>query len=152
MHQPEGLGTANGNSSGEGSDGEAGVQGAAVQKGEVAEASALTGKPREADVLMHCLPVCAPYSVMQGYKYKLKLVPGSLKRGKASKQALEIFSKLPICTGPEKELMRILTDAERVSSILGSVSIMAASAKKNGGSKKKGGKRKVSNKRADRRK
>ena len=33
----------------------------------------LTGEPRPDDVLLFAVPVCAPYSALQGYKYKLKL-------------------------------------------------------------------------------
>jgi hypothetical protein len=37
----------------------------------------LTGAPRPDDVLLFAVPVCAPYSALQGYKYKLKLTPGT---------------------------------------------------------------------------
>ena len=50
------------------------------------EIDALTGVPRAGDVLLHALPVCAPYSVLQGYKYKLKIIPGTQRKGKAAKQ------------------------------------------------------------------
>ena len=50
-----------------------------------------TGIPLEKDELIHCIPVCAPWSVLQKYKYKAKLLPGSQKRGKAAKSAEALF-------------------------------------------------------------
>ncbi len=36
----------------------------------------LTGLPRPDDVLLFAVPVCAPYSTLQSYKLKVKLIPG----------------------------------------------------------------------------
>lgn len=57
------------------------------------ELNKLTGKPLEDDVLLHAIPVCAPYSSLSLYKYRVKLTPGSQKRGKASKQCIDMFLK-----------------------------------------------------------
>ena len=43
---------------------------------------ALTGAPLPEDVLIFAIPVCAPYSAMSAFKYRVKLVPGTGKRGK----------------------------------------------------------------------
>ena len=50
----------------------------------------LTGCPKPGDVLLAAIPVCAPYSVLSSYTYRVKLVPGTLKKGKAYKQAVEM--------------------------------------------------------------
>lgn len=52
------------------------------------EIDTLTGKPRPADIMLHALPVCAPYSALQSYKYRVKLSPGSQRKGKAGKQVV----------------------------------------------------------------
>lgn len=44
------------------------------------------GAPREGETLEGALPVCAPYQVLAAYKYKVKLTPGSQKKGKAARQ------------------------------------------------------------------
>jgi NFACT protein C-terminal domain len=49
-------------------------------------APAPQGVPRDDDVILYALPVCAPYAVLAGYRYKAKLTPGSQKRGKAARQ------------------------------------------------------------------
>jgi hypothetical protein len=46
----------------------------------------LTGCPRPVDILLAAVPMCAPYPVLAAYKHKVKLVPGTLKKGKAGKQ------------------------------------------------------------------
>lgn len=47
----------------------------------------LQGIPRDEDGVLHALAVCAPYPVLAGYRYKVKLTPGGQKRGKAARQA-----------------------------------------------------------------
>ena len=44
------------------------------------ELHSLTGKPSATDVLLYCVAVCAPYSALTDYKYKVKLIPGTSKR------------------------------------------------------------------------
>lgn len=51
----------------------------------------LTGKPVPTDILQFAVPVCAPYGALQKYKYKVKLIPGSLKKGKAVKSVVSYF-------------------------------------------------------------
>lgn len=51
----------------------------------------LTGQPDPADILLNAIPVCAPWSALQRFKYKVKLIPGSMKKGKATKSALGAF-------------------------------------------------------------
>ncbi|KAJ0391869.1 hypothetical protein P43SY_011914 [Pythium insidiosum] len=50
---------------------------------------AFTGSPLPQDLLLHAMPMCAPYSSLLRHKYKVKLTPGSVKKGKAAKTALE---------------------------------------------------------------
>lgn len=50
------------------------------------EIDALTGQPVQTDILHHALPMVAPISSIQSYKYRLKLTPGSQRRGKAARQ------------------------------------------------------------------
>jgi hypothetical protein len=44
----------------------------------------LTGSPLPEDNLLFAVPVCAPYISLQKYKYKVKLTPGSTKKGKGT--------------------------------------------------------------------
>lgn len=42
----------------------------------------MTPNPLPEDIIHFAIPVCAPYTSLQKYKYKVKLTPGTLKRGK----------------------------------------------------------------------
>ncbi len=36
------------------------------------------------DILLYAVPVCGPYTAMSNYKFKVKLTPGSQKKGKGA--------------------------------------------------------------------
>lgn len=42
----------------------------------------LTGCPLQEDTVFYIVPVCAPLPSIISYKYKVKLLPGPLKKGK----------------------------------------------------------------------
>ncbi|GMP57207.1 hypothetical protein CsSME_00021384 [Camellia sinensis var. sinensis] len=86
----------------------------------------LTGNPLPNDILLYAVPVCGPYSALQSYKYRVKIVPGTAKKGKAAKMAMNLFSHIPEVTNREKELMKACTDPELVAAIVGNVKITAA--------------------------
>ncbi|CAK7326283.1 unnamed protein product [Dovyalis caffra] len=86
----------------------------------------LTGNPQPSDILLYAVPVCGPYSAVQSYKYRVKVIPGTVKKGKAAKTALNLFSHMPEATSREKELMKACTDPELVAAIVGNVKITAA--------------------------
>ncbi|RKF62756.1 Ribosome quality control complex subunit 2 [Erysiphe neolycopersici] len=48
----------------------------------------LFGRPMKGDKIVEAIPVCAPLSAMKDYKYKIKIQPGSVKRGKIAKEIL----------------------------------------------------------------
>jgi hypothetical protein len=39
------------------------------------------------------VPVCAPWSIIRNYSYRVKLVPGGQKKGKLSKSVVSIISQ-----------------------------------------------------------
>lgn len=86
----------------------------------------LTGNPLPNDILLYAVPVCCPYNAVQSYKYHVKLVPGTVKRGKAAKTAMNLFSHMPEAMSREKELMKACTDPELVAAIMGNVKITSA--------------------------
>lgn len=56
---------------------------ASVGTAEVSTLETLTGLPTPEDTLLYAVPFCAPFSAVQKYKYKAKLIPGTQKRGKS---------------------------------------------------------------------
>jgi len=90
------------------------------------ELDSLTGCPRSDDVLLYAVPVCGPYSALASYKLKVKLTPGTLKKGKAAKQALELLVRGGEVLPRERDLMRAVPDAELVACMVGTVKISAS--------------------------
>jgi predicted ribosome quality control (RQC) complex YloA/Tae2 family protein len=92
----------------------------------------LTGQPTSTDTLLSCIPVCAPWITLQKYKYKLKLLPGSLKRGKAAQQATVSFSamaKKQFKSEVEENLIKSIPDQEWINSMMAKVKIVSTDKK-----------------------
>jgi hypothetical protein len=68
---------------------------------DVNEIDKLTGQPkpkgklsiskRVLDQILFCIPMLAPYTTINTFKYKAKVQPGTLKRGRAQKQIRSLF-------------------------------------------------------------
>ncbi|XP_076305405.1 ribosome quality control complex subunit NEMF-like [Tachypleus tridentatus] len=89
----------------------------------------LTGIPVPDDTLLFALPVCAPYTAMQNYKFKVKVLPGTGKRGKAAKTALHSFLQDKI-TARERDLLKSVKDQDISRNLPGKVKLIAASSAK----------------------
>ncbi|XP_025246949.1 nuclear export mediator factor NEMF isoform X2 [Theropithecus gelada] len=85
----------------------------------------LTGQPHPEDVLLFAIPICAPYTTMTNYKYKVKLTPGVQKKGKAAKTALNSFMHSKEATAREKDLFRSVKDTDLSRNIPGKVKVSA---------------------------
>ncbi|KAL3872530.1 hypothetical protein ACJMK2_035753 [Sinanodonta woodiana] len=86
----------------------------------------LTGIPHPDDELLYAVPVCAPYTCLTHYKYKAKLLPGSTKKGKAAKVALNMFVHDKQASSREKDLLKILKDVDISRNFPGKVKVAAA--------------------------
>ncbi|NWS65905.1 NEMF factor, partial [Crotophaga sulcirostris] len=85
----------------------------------------LTGQPHPEDLLLFAVPICAPYTAMTNYKYKVKLTPGTQKKGKAAKIALHNFMQSKEATAREKDLFRSVKDTDLSRNIPGKVKVSA---------------------------
>lgn len=92
--------------------------------------NSLTGCPCAEDTLLFAVPVCGPYSSLLSYKYKVKIIPGSNRRGKAAKTTLQIFMHEKSATSREKDLLRSVKDQDISRNLPGKIKIAAASYKK----------------------
>ncbi|TLD18360.1 hypothetical protein E2P81_ATG12155 [Venturia nashicola] len=72
---------------------------------------AFIGRPLPGDELLSAIPICAPWASLSTYKYKAKLQPGSVKKGKAVN---EILSKWQLATKHPKALDKTSTDVEKI--------------------------------------
>lgn len=87
--------------------------------------TSLSGQPHPEDVLLFAVPVCAPYTALSNYKHKVKLTPGSQKKGKAARTALLSFIKAKDATSREKDLFRSVKDADLSRNMPGKVKVSA---------------------------
>ncbi|KAK4883945.1 hypothetical protein RN001_000216 [Aquatica leii] len=87
--------------------------------------NAFTGKPFFDDELLFAVPVIAPYNTLTSYKFKVKLTPGTGKRGKAAKTAINIFLKDRSTTPREKDLLRAVKEEQIARNLPGKVKLSA---------------------------
>ncbi|XP_041132215.1 nuclear export mediator factor NEMF-like [Polyodon spathula] len=85
----------------------------------------LTGQPHPEDVLLFAVPVCSPYTALTNYKYKVKLTPGTQKKGKAARTAVHSFMHARDATPREKDLFRSVKDTDLSRNIAGKVKVSA---------------------------
>ncbi|XP_012257148.2 ribosome quality control complex subunit NEMF homolog [Athalia rosae] len=85
----------------------------------------LTGKPVAEDELLFAVPVVAPYNTLNSYKFKVKMTPGTGKRGKASKTAVAMFLRDRATTPREKDLLKAVKDEVIARNLPGKVKISA---------------------------
>jgi len=72
---------------------------------------ALVGTPLPGDELLDAIPVCGPWPALGRVKYKVKLQPGSLKKGKAVR---EIFDRWKLEAGRKGVVDEKSQDTERM--------------------------------------
>ncbi|XP_064185844.1 ribosome quality control complex subunit NEMF-like isoform X2 [Anguilla rostrata] len=85
----------------------------------------LTGQPHSEDMLLFAVPVCGPYTALTNYKHKVKLTPGTQKKGKAARTAVFSFMKSKESTAREKDLFRSVKDTDLSRNIPGKVKVSA---------------------------
>ncbi|XP_005099828.1 nuclear export mediator factor Nemf [Aplysia californica] len=111
------------------SDGEKEEEGAAQDDMNIL--NSLTGLPVTEDELLFAIPMCAPYNAILSYKYKVKLMPGSTKKGKAVKTALNMFVHEKSASPREKDLLKIQKDVDLSRNVPGKVKVAAPNLHKN---------------------
>nr|CAD7463622.1 unnamed protein product [Timema tahoe] len=109
---------------GEDSDGGEGVEEVTVNT-DIDMLDSLTGLPLTEDELLFAVPVVAPYNVLLSYKFKVKLTPGTGKRGKAARTALNMFLKDRNTSSREKDLIRSVKDENLARNLPGKVKLSA---------------------------
>jgi predicted ribosome quality control (RQC) complex YloA/Tae2 family protein len=93
--------------------------------GELGYIDSIVGNPGPEEIVSGIIAAAAPFSVMQHYKYRVKLLPGTLKRGTAAKTAVSLMlsENRSLGTPRERDFIRSVTDTELNSTIPGRVRI-----------------------------
>ena len=118
----------------------------------------IAGIPVIDDELLFATPVVAPYNTMVilskvpmhkrtlhfvllnfqvNYKFKVKMTPGTGKRGKATKTALNIFVNDKTATQREKDLLKSVKDQDLARNLPGKVKLSAPQLHSKGNKKQK---------------
>jgi len=68
----------------------------------------------------------APYSTIQAYKYKVKLTPGTQKRGRVAKTIKDLFMKNAKDSKLETQFIKGLSDQEMTMALINGCKVTAA--------------------------
>lgn len=75
-----------------------------------------TEMPDESSSYLFAMPVCFPTSALSSAKFRVKLIPGNLKKGKAAKSVLSLLTNPSSCSVQQwKDLMRAVPENEMVA-------------------------------------
>lgn len=99
--------------------------------------NSLTAIPMAEDEILYAVPVCAPYTTMTNYRYKVKLTPGPGKKGKATKQAVSHFMADRDSSTRDKDLLRAVRDTDLSRNLPGKVKVSAPNMSKTKAKSKK---------------
>lgn len=61
---------------------------------------------------------------------QVKLVPGTQRKGKAAKQAVEVLTRAPECSTRERDLIKAVPDTDHTSAMIGNVKVAVAGLQK----------------------
>lgn len=86
----------------------------------------LVGKVHPEDKIENLVAMCAPYNALKDNRFKIKLVPGGLKKGKAARNILHFFINSGELSEVEKPLVRSVPEQELINALLGNVKLAGA--------------------------
>ena len=69
--------------------------------------------------------MCAPYNAIKQNRFKVKLVPGGLKKGKAARNIMQYFQQSDL-NEKQKILLRALPEQDLINAVIGNVKLAGA--------------------------
>lgn len=93
---------------------------------DISELDKLTGVPHRSDTLLFAIPMLAPYSTIQTYKYKVKVMPGTMKRGRVQKTIKDLFVKNAKESKLETQLIKSVPDTDMTMVLVNNCKVAAA--------------------------
>lgn len=96
------------------------------------EIDSLTGQPRDDDIFLFALPICAPYTCLKNYTYKVKLIPAgtTAKKGKVAKEAIGIMRSEARNLPMVEACIKAMDEADIGACLVGNCRIATGQAKK----------------------
>ena len=97
-----------------------------TENADVSEIDKLTGNPKATDELLFAVPMLAPYSTINTYKFKVKILPGTQKRGTEQKSIRQLFLAQSLKVAlQEQHMIKAVTDTEMTMALINSCRVMA---------------------------
>ena len=96
------------------------------ESSDISELDKLTGLPNRKDALLFCIPMLAPYQTIQAYKYKVKITPGTQKRGRVQKTIKDLFVKIAKESKTETQFIKSIPDQEMTMVLVNGCKVAAA--------------------------
>lgn len=93
---------------------------------DISELDKLTGLPNRKDTLLFGIPMLAPYSTIQSYKYKVKIMPGTQKRGRVQKTIKDLFVKIAKESKIETQQVKSIPDPDMTMVLVNNCKVAAA--------------------------
>ena len=87
-----------------------------------------TSQPSEEDVIVHAIPVCAPYAVLADYRYHVKLTAGKMKKGAIAKSVIEAWLKEKLMDS-ERRVIKAMTNDDMVTVIMNNSKVIISNTK-----------------------
>lgn len=84
-----------------------------------------TYNPKPNDEILEALPLCSAYMTLSKFKYKVKLLPGNLKRGKVWKTCQSLFDGVGPKSELERRALKGLPDVIAVNQLIGGCKVQA---------------------------
>ena len=82
------------------------------------------------DEPIHALPVCGPYPALASYNLRCKIIPGSMKRGKAAKLCSQMFGSCSFENPSVKKLIKLIPVEELSECLVNDVKVTGAGVSK----------------------
>ena len=105
-----------------------------------------TGNPKDGDKISVVIPVCSAFMTLSRDKFKVKLLPGFMKRGKIWKMVEGLFMQQKGMSEEEKKSIKAMPDNEAVQQLIGGCKVQAPGLQKIVQKQKKAKKKKGKNK------
>lgn len=96
------------------------------ESSDISEVDKLTGLPNRKDTLLFGIPMLAPYTTIQSNKYKVKITPGTQKRGRVQKTIKDLFVKIGKESKIETQHLKSISDQEMTMTLINSCKVQAA--------------------------
>jgi len=96
------------------------------ESSDISELDKLTGHPSRKDTLLFAIPMLAPYSTIQANKYKVKITPGTQKRGRCQKVIKDLFIRNAKESKIETQQIKSIADTDMTMVMINNCKVAAA--------------------------